>query len=74
MIAAWNYKRYLDRQLIAEQTAALVNIQIPKNKPKIHVQDIIGLWYGGEPRSKQEVIERWKKKHRDRLKGGVVNV
>lgn len=70
MISAWQYKRYLDRQLIAEQTAALINIQIPKNKPKIHVQDIIGVWYQGEPMSKQEVLDRWKKRHKNKLKGG----
>ena len=76
MIAAWNYRRYLDRQLIAEQTTALLNIQIPKNKPKIHVQDIVGVWYQGQAMSKTEVLGRWKKKHKDKLikGGGGINV
>ena len=64
MIAAWHYKRYLDRQLIAEQTAALLNIQIPRNKPKVHVQDIIGVWYDGAPMDKAEVIRQIKDKRR----------
>lgn len=68
MIAAWQYKRYLDRQMIAEQTAALINIQIPKNKPKIHVQDIVGLWYDGRPMDKTEVIRHIKDKRRKKWK------
>lgn len=64
MIAAWKYDRFLKRQLIAEQTAALLNIQIPKGKPRIQPQDITGVWYDGEPHSKAEVIQRIKNKRK----------
>ena len=66
LLAAWNYKQYLERRERAYMTSILANMW---SKRRISVQDIVGIWHNGEISSKEDFFEKWKEKRRRRKEG-----
>ena len=67
MIAAYQYRVWLERREQAIHTASIINLWV---KRRVSPQDIAGIWKRGRVLGKAQFIEEWKEERRKRKGAG----